>query len=407
VYSLILERIIMKKVLFAAGLLIGSVFAEEEPQNLPDPYRNFPVQSEPSRLSALAWGVGAGAAVAGSQLVTNKRFPLSVVAKTFTAVVVGGGAALVSWLWQKRCENAYQAMLLEKGRALWPAGMQNEGDLMAAMYYYQKAADRGNLEAQTALFPCCAVLMSQDVRASVMKLREFVGELPEGDEPVENGDATAQYLFGMCLTLGRGVEKNLGLAARYLHAAADKGHALAQHTYGTCLRNGYGVTQNLQEADHYTQLAVDGGNPEALYNRGLSLLNNEPQKAVAYLRLAASKGDREAQFLCGLFYLRGVVDNTPNYEEGMRWMRLAANQGHQAAQYFVGATQGTCMRTPPDTALMSYILGGQIAGLQAAIGALQTQLTQQAQQIIALQANPAAPPPQDGGLDGGRGGGFA
>ena len=63
----------------------------------------------------------------------------------------------------------------------------------------------------------------------------------------DQGNATAQFIYGVLLTKGDGVPRNLSEAARYYKMSADQGNAEAQFHYGTCLANGEGVSRNLFE----------------------------------------------------------------------------------------------------------------------------------------------------------------
>ena len=58
-------------------------------------------------------------------------------------------------------------------------------------------------------------------------------------------------------------------------------------------------------------------------------------KAFYYYYIAASRGDKNAQYELGCTYLEGkVVYN--NYEEGLKWLRKSAAQGHASAQNDLG-----------------------------------------------------------------------
>ena len=55
----------------------------------------------------------------------------------------------------------------------------------------------------------------------------------------------SQFQLGVSYCTGRGVEKDLGEAARWYEAAAASGHALAQHNLGIMLTKGMGVEQDV------------------------------------------------------------------------------------------------------------------------------------------------------------------
>jgi TPR repeat protein len=45
--------------------------------------------------------------------------------------------------------------------------------------------------------------------------------------------------------------------------AADQGNASGQLNYGVCLKNGLGVAQDFEKAATYFRMAADQGNPDA------------------------------------------------------------------------------------------------------------------------------------------------
>ncbi|MBR3410174.1 MAG: sel1 repeat family protein [Candidatus Methanomethylophilaceae archaeon] len=54
----------------------------------------------------------------------------------------------------------------------------------------------------------------------------------------EQGNADAQYMFGLCYESGWGVDKSYDEAARWFRAAAEQGHACCQFKLGTCYESG-------------------------------------------------------------------------------------------------------------------------------------------------------------------------
>jgi TPR repeat protein len=74
---------------------------------------------------------------------------------------------------------------------------------------------------------------------------------------VGQGNAEAQYNYGICLCDGRGVSVNHIEASRYFKLSAD------QFDYGICLRDGRGVSVNHIEAARYFKLSADQGHPDA------------------------------------------------------------------------------------------------------------------------------------------------
>lgn len=67
------------------------------------------------------------------------------------------------------------------------------------------------------------------------------------------------------------------------------------------------------------------------YYSGLGVIKDY-NKAVFYFRLAAAKGNADAQYNLGRMYLFGEGVN-PDLKEVLRLFKLAADQGHLAATF--------------------------------------------------------------------------
>jgi len=65
------------------------------------------------------------------------------------------------------------------------------------------------------------------------------------------------------------------------------------------------------------------------------------KEAVKLLRLAAEKGNAEAQIMLGKIYSKafyGLIGVPRDAKEGTKWYRLAAEQGHIKAQFLLGSS---------------------------------------------------------------------
>ena len=61
----------------------------------------------------------------------------------------------------------------------------------------------------------------------------------------------------------------------------------------------------------------------------------ETSRIISDLRVAAERGDAEAQFTIGGIYYTGEGVKQ-NYTDAVKWVRLAAEQGFSKAQYNLG-----------------------------------------------------------------------
>jgi uncharacterized protein YegL len=72
----------------------------------------------------------------------------------------------------------------------------------------------------------------------------------------EQGDASGQNNFGICLQHGFGVEKDLVRAAEYYLLSAEQRNASGQNNFGISLQHGFGVEKNFVRAAEYYRLSA-------------------------------------------------------------------------------------------------------------------------------------------------------
>lgn len=128
---------------------------------------------------------------------------------------------------------------------------------------------------------------------------------------------------------GRGVPRDLTLAAYWYREAAERGHAPAMAALGTMYEFGDGVERNLAEALRLYRLSADRGDAAGLTSlaylmaQGKGAAKNAKQARKLYAR-AAEKGFARAQFNLALMELAG--------EGGRRSVVTAVGRLRQAAQ---------------------------------------------------------------------------
>ena len=106
---------------------------------------------------------------------------------------------------------------------------------------------------------------------------------------------------------------------------------------------GRGVTQNEAEAVRWLRLAAEKGNADAQYRLGFKyfFFGGVPQnhtEAARWFQLAAEQGNAPAQVMLGFMYDagRGVPQD---YAEAYKWYTLAADAGDADAQMFRATAQ--------------------------------------------------------------------
>ena len=273
-------------------------------------------------------------------------------------------------------------------------GIGVDKDYDQAAYWYRKAAEQGNKEAQFGLGICCYI--SHDYRQAVDWFRQAA----------KQGEANAQYHLGFCYQFGTGVDKNnqkamywYGKAAeqgnedakeqlktidniknsqtytffeRYIkkaesgdveaqcflanhyhskgdhsqalswyHKAAEQNNTDAQLILGDCYYDGLGTEEDYQQAFYWYEKAAGLGNAEAqntlgdcyYYGHGIEMNN---QKAFYWYKKAAEQGNAEAQSKLGYCYYYGYGVEKDK-QKAVYWYNMAAEQDHEEAQCWLGS----------------------------------------------------------------------
>jgi TPR repeat protein len=150
---------------------------------------------------------------------------------------------------------------------------------------------------------------------------------------------------------------DLAGASRALEFAAGKGHALAQWKLARMYSEGDGVPRDDAKAFEYYRAIVDAHSDESpdtpqarfvssamvalgsYYLTGIpnSRVQVDPQRAIQLFQYAATYfGDSDAQYNLGRLYLDGGPEHPRDPVMAARWLRLAANKGQHQAQAILG-----------------------------------------------------------------------
>ena len=197
---------------------------------------------------------------------------------------------------------------------------------------------------------------------------ELIHSLQAVQSLAKQGDASAQLQLGTRYHRGRGIIKDLQLAALWYRRAAEQGNSDAQYYLGNMHLMGEGVAQNDQQAHFWYQRAAKRGHATARknldnllrvfphtendmqnysppaesrsaeedYQQGIGYESGEKvaqnyTKALEYFQLSSNKGYAPAQYKLGIAYAHGQgVKKDINLAIG--WYTLAAQQGYSAAQ---------------------------------------------------------------------------
>jgi TPR repeat protein len=148
------------------------------------------------------------------------------------------------------------------------------------------------------------------------------------------GNAGAQFAYGVCLLDGRGVGVDLRLAVHYSKLSADQGNPACRRGYGLCLQNGCAIEINVRLTADYSTLAADKGDAPGQCCNGDGIAKGtgiEMDLGLAghYFQLVADEGDPEALFLVGHRLLHPDIGD---HSAAARYCQLSAGGGHTPAQ---------------------------------------------------------------------------
>ena len=215
-----------------------------------------------------------------------------------------------------------------------------------AIFWYRKAAEQGNAEAQFNL----AYMYEQGLATDSP---DYSQAFYWYKRAAEQGKASAQYNVGYYYKKGRGISQNLSEAYKWYKRAADQGHQNAIDELKKNLKsNENQINKNKSDSSNISSLndlitAAQNGDIRAqvqlgdCYYSGIGFYKGEIveknyEKAVFWFLKAARQGDARAQFNLAFMYEQGLGVDSQNYDQAFYWYKKAAEQGDERAQYNVG-----------------------------------------------------------------------
>ena len=138
------------------------------------------------------------------------------------------------------------------------------------------------------------------------------------------------------LAEGRGVTRDLKLAAKLFEKAAANGVVPAQYRIGNQYEKGLGVTRDLALAKGWYERAAEKGNARAMHNLAVLLAeggsDRKPDYAAAAesFRKAAEHGVKDSQYNLAVLLARGL-GVSQNLARSYTWFAIVAGQGDEDA----------------------------------------------------------------------------
>ncbi|GBC07421.1 hypothetical protein RclHR1_07450009 [Rhizophagus clarus] len=177
----------------------------------------------------------------------------------------------------------------EKGKGI-------EKNLEKAFYWYQKAAENGNVVAMDNLVIC--YYNGEGVEKNLEKAFYWC------QKAAENGNENSMGNLANCYKNGEGTEKNSEKSFYWYQKAAENGHVKAMDFLGICYENGEGTEKNLEKTFYWYQKAAENG-----YNKAMNNL------AMCYENGRGTEKDFKSPF------------TEKNFEVSFYWYQKAANNG--------------------------------------------------------------------------------
>lgn len=194
---------------------------------------------------------------------------------------------------------------------------------------------------QDAALPKAAALPSIPRVAAMDALKSDLANVPPGlaalRQSALEGDGAAIFELATREADGRGMPRDLALAAKLYERLADAGYALAQFKIGSFYEKGSGVIRDLAQAKRWYEKAAEQGNIRSMHNLAVihaenPAANGKPDFATAasWFRRAADYGVRDSQYNLAVLYARGLGVGQ-DLIQSYAWFSAAAVQGDEEA----------------------------------------------------------------------------
>lgn len=314
-----------------AALLVASTTAQAQQSDASD-------VAAPLRPAVMAYRQGNVASA--EQALRSLRTPSADADAWLGAILIERGATAEGLRLIQRAADAGSSEGQHRLGLIYARGDagQPRNDARAAELF-TKAAEQGHRRAQTNLG--LLYLRGQGVPRDLVQARAWL------EKAAADNDPYAMYALGRAMDdSAPPVAADPTRAADLFRRAAEKGHPLAALRYGLALSEGAGVKKDLPASHRWLVQAQENGVPEAALALGDIAVRMPMQRdkaandkalkvAIAWYETAANGGVPSAQFKLANAYLGGVgVPRDP--AQAQLWYNRAAQQGLAEAQQALG-----------------------------------------------------------------------
>ena len=209
---------------------------------------------------------------------------------------------------------------------------EGKSDNIEICHYFYRAAKSGKKASSYYHYGRLLELLSNEFKKPVQvdshltfsSKEELMKEAAEMYKiAADKGNTDAMFSYAMCLSEGKGIEKNLIDSYKYFTNASRVGNINAITHAGIALKDGAGVTKDLEEARKLFKKGAEGGDPISMTNYALLLIeDNEIEEAKTYLYKAAELKEKSSYYPIAQLLER---ENYSNKDDILKYYKLSAD----------------------------------------------------------------------------------
>lgn len=197
--------------------------------------------------------------------------------------------------------------------------------------------------------------------ATVFSLPACASDIQSIEKLANQGDAKAQYEWGMLLVDGDKVKQDTITGRKWVEKAAEQGYTDAQTQLGQMCTTAEGIpatvpyaeARDYKSAKKWFEKAAAKGDKKAYYFLGNLYkdgngVQRDYNKSFEYIKKAADKGYAEAQNDIGSMYYFGMKPMSRDYNQARIWFEKAAIQNDRTAKNYLAGMYRLGMGVPVD-----------------------------------------------------------
>lgn len=211
-------------------------------------------------------------------------------------------------------------------------------------------------------FKLSSYLLSGMLLCATISLPTYASDIQSIEKLANQGDAKAQYEWGMLLVDGNKVKQDTITGRKWIEKAAEQGYTDAQTQLGYMCITAQGIpaTVSYNEAYDYKsakkwlEKAAAKGDQKAYYYLGNLYkdgqgVKRDYNKSLDYMKKSADNGYGDAQTNIGSMYYFGIKPIAQDYNQAKTWLEKAASQGNMTAQNYLAGIYRFGQGVPVDT----------------------------------------------------------